>query len=938
MLNNFYHLNYSIDIIDFLASLLLENKLEEMADSLVVFPGKRPALYLRKKLSEIIKCDFLPPKIYSIDEFVSLIVQEGAQNFSRIDEFEASLLLYNIIKDNSGFKLSSNSKFDKFSKFFYWGIELYGLFEEFLNACIGEIELNSLKEALEFEEGPEEVFFLWQNIEKLYKKYQEALETRKFTTGALEYFKASSIKNPSVGEVNNIYLAGFYVLTESQKTIFKNLSKDYNIDYIVQGEEKVEDTFENLADFFNVKITEKRKKSKKTSLFYYPSSGTQNEMVNLRSALSGEKELDSSAVVLPKADLLFPFLWEVAQYLDSEYNISLEYPLKRTPFFNLIELLIELQDTKRGEDYFAESFISVLSHPYVKNLKLSGIDASITRMLINEIINVIRKKRLAFFSVDKLKDCLCAEGVFAKVSVQAEQLKDLWNKICGIFILNFAGINSLKELFGKLERLIYFLAEASDCLKYYLTPEFLQRFLELFIKYRHSSPAKHFMEQKENISDLFNIFRYLLTRQEAHFTGTPLKGFQVLGPLEVRNIKFKKIFYLDLNEGVIPPSRKYEPLISPSLRKSLGLATYRQREMLYRYYVRSSIFSSDEAHLFYQTGKENIRSRFLEELIWAQEKEKGKLVCEFPAKSFHHRLEYQDEFTVKKTQGDISKLISQGFSPTSIDTYLECPLAFYFKYVAGLIEADSYKLDSAGIGRLCHQALEKLITKGQWTQEGINKAEESLPGILNNVFLENYPDVKGEILIVRKLVERRLFNLLETERNVVPVNIIGTEKKLEGSIKTHLGEVLIKGKLDRIEKKGNILRVIDYKTGLLKNPDVKKILQLEGPLERRIQMLEIIKSFQLPLYLYLAKFLYNCQWNYFDACLISLRDLRIVSLFKKGESGYNLSEKEINRLMQILLGSFLNLLSEILNKDVSFSNNRRDKRKCEICCYRFLCI
>lgn len=948
MLNNFYHLNYNVDSLDFLVELLLSGGTEKLSSQLVVFPGKRPAVYLRKKLAEKIKKDFLPPLIYSVDELTKA-ASFSPEPLREINEVEASHLFYEIIKDFSRINPGcSFSAFIDFSHFFYWGIELFQLFEEFFTECVGKKELKILKEAQEFEDSPPETFSLWQDMGKIYEKYQEILTKEKLTTRGFNYFQASGIKPTLPYGGGKIYFAGFYALTKSERFLFKNLFENYEAEYIVQGEDRIDDAFSELSRHFNKEITIKRKNSLEATLFYHPASSIQNEMAYLREEFSKEKALSECAVILPRAESLFPFLWEVAEYIDADYNISLQYPLRRSPFFNLVELLIQLQETRRDGSYFLDNFISVLNHPYTKSVKLDGADASYTRMLIHQITGAMKEARRAFFSLGQLNEFLHKVNIFEKVILQAEErdssfsldsgnLEKLWEGICRNFVVNFEDVKSLEELFEKFQDLIYFLAQHGDGMNYYLAPEFWQKFVQVFLKYQKGSLIRYEVKKKDDPVNLFNVFRYLMSREKVNFTGLPLKGLQVLGPLETRNIRFKKIFYLDMNEGVLPSVRKYEPLITPSLRGALGLPTYRDREKIYKHYIRSAISSSEEAHLFFLTGGDLVKSRFLEELVWEGEKKKETLAGGFQLHRFHHKLSPAGELAINKTAEDILKLKARHFSPSSIDTYLNCPLEFYFKYVAELKEEETFEIDAKNVGLIAHEILENLIPAGYWTQDGLSAARDRLSQVIDSVFEKYFPDIEGEILIVKKLLKRRLYKFLDNEKNIVPVHIIGTEKELTGTLKFNSTDIFLKGKVDRIEKRGDKFRVVDYKTGNFEKPDMREILDLGSPVKERSRMLELIGSFQLPLYLYLAQGLCGKPFPYLDARLISIKEGRVFSLFEVS-GGERLSDKEIEKAMQLIFDSLFNLIFEIFNKALPFKNDNRDEKKCGGCSYRFLCL
>ena len=93
------------------------------------------------------------------------------------------------------------------------------------------------------------------------------------------------------------------------------------------------------------------------------------------------------------------------------------------------------------------------------------------------------------------------------------------------------------------------------------------------------------------------------------FPGTPLKGTQVLGFLETRNLKFDNVYFLDANADILPASKKEDTVLSHFVRQNLGLSTYKSREKIAKYYFNVLIANAKEAHIFYKDSADKERSR-----------------------------------------------------------------------------------------------------------------------------------------------------------------------------------------------------------------------------------------------------------------------------------------------------------------------------------------
>jgi len=92
-----------------------------------------------------------------------------------------------------------------------------------------------------------------------------------------------------------------------------------------------------------------------------------------------------------------------------------------------------------------------------------------------------------------------------------------------------------------------------------------------------------------------------------------------MGLLESRFLNFDFLLMLDINEGIIPSGNKVDPLLPETLKKQMGLSSYKEREELMKYYFFRTIFSSKDVILLYLSGSSStekfVKSRFIEQLI-----------------------------------------------------------------------------------------------------------------------------------------------------------------------------------------------------------------------------------------------------------------------------------------------------------------------------------
>ena len=186
-------------------------------------------------------------------------------------------------------------------------------------------------------------------------------------------------------------------------------------------------------------------------------------------------------------------------------------------------------------------------------------------------------------------------------------------------------------------------------------------------------------------------------------------------------------------------------------------------------------------------------------------------------------------------------------SPTDISTYLTCSLKFYFQKILGIWEEDKVEEEyNAGtMGSLLHKVMElvyKPYENKTVNEETIEKIINSInndfdkifsnavEGIINEQKEHKRPEKSidtgkyGKNKAYKEMIREQALKILEWDKTKKLFDIKGLEKNMQKNDyiftdkKNVERKIILKGKLDRIEKKDDSILIVDYKTGSLKFP------------------------------------------------------------------------------------------------------------------------
>ena len=264
------------------------------------------------------------------------------------------------------------------------------------------------------------------------------------------------------------------------------------------------------------------------------------------------------------------------------------------------------------------------------------------------------------------------------------------------------------------------------------------------------------------------------------------------------------------------------------------------------------------------------------------------------------------------------------YSASSVDTYLQCPLMFYYRYVLGLREKEELleEPESKEIGTFIHILLEEAY-QGFLGKELIidEKFRTFFLKIMEERFRTGFQKtIKAGDFLVQQLLRQRLEKFLDYEQEKRKVQeVVSLEQGLEGEVEV-LGRVFKFGyKVDRIDRlPDNRLLVIDYKTGAKQKAPVVKKLELMELTRKSIR--EVVNSFQLPLYINFIEKKHKVSGV--TAALYYLRKINLVEF--PGEEYFPQKERIMEKCFQALQY----ILSEINNPAVGFDPDEDACRNC----------
>ena len=235
------------------------------------------------------------------------------------------------------------------------------------------------------------------------------------------------------------------------------------------------------------------------------------------------------------------------------------------------------------------------------------------------------------------------------------------------------------------------------------------------------------------------------------FEGEPLKGLQVMGPLESRCLDFDNLIVLSCNEGVFPRKSVSSSFIPAELRVGFGLPSYDHQDEMWAYYFYRMIARANEVWLLYDNRTEGLKrgeeSRFIKQLRYHFGADITDWTEHIAAKPKAESADKADDGQVVKSEKDMATINGLVFSASSLETYVSCPMKFYYSKIVGLeapAEVSEY-LDGSTLGTVFHSTMEALYTSEEAMKPDGFIQKPTIPHKITVDYLKNWLNRKEDI-------------------------------------------------------------------------------------------------------------------------------------------------------------------------------------------------
>ena len=937
---------------------------DNMQDVSIVFPNRRSILYFNKYLSQIVPKPVWAPKCYTISEFV-----QSLSNLRKADEL---LLLFDLYKIYCKIR-QSNEPFDSF---YYWGelmlsdfddidkykVDAEALFKNLSSlknineqfSYLSEEQIEAIKQFWgsynQSKPSAEHKQFshLWESLLGIYSNFKETISKKGLAYEGMIYREvADSLNKPGIeNNFKHVAFVGFNALNECEKSIFKSFKNtnnalfywDYDIEYLNDIVHEagffIKQNIINFPPSLDSTYFNNLSQPRNIELIAIPSDTGQTKVAgNLAAQFAKENiSLENTAILLTDESHLMPVLHSIPDEI-KDVNVTMGFPLKGTSIVSLIESLGKLlSQVKTDKDssapkYYYKYLLEVLKHPYfyinnseeILNLELEIIN--------NNLINI---------PVSKIPKSSLTSIITNPPSSGFEYIRKISSLIKIIGYTLFSESADKKSSYNEIE--------SDTLMQVYTTVNLLADLIS----------------ESETPFDIKLSHRLLMKRINSltmPFEGEPLKGLQIMGFLESRAIDFDNVIIIGVNEGNLPKTNVPVSFIPYNLRHGFGLPTLEFRDAMYAYYFYRVLQRAENIYLLYNTvsaksGNSEV-SRYATQLLYNSKysiKESTQTFNITPSKLPIISFPKTEEIK-QKLQKYYAENLNNFLSPSAINSFIDCKLKFYFRYIAGIkaYEKPAEEIDASLLGNILHSAMfsiysnykEKQLDKNELFS--IIKNTELIEKTLLDAMSKEYfkksvsadeIELQGRNFIIFNILQKYIKRILEYDSTVAPINIVGLEHNVvhsfEIEVNNEILNIRVGGNIDRIDEVGSSTRIIDYKTGKVESK-FTSFDELFAPIDASKSKKEIFQAL-----------LYAIILNYDNKSILPIKPV-LYSLREIFNNDYNPQIEfnknpvyNINEIQGEFTEKLKSLIVEIFHNEVSFEQTT-DLQRCKYCDYKIIC-
>lgn len=826
---------------------------------------------------------------------------------------------------------------------------------------------------------------LWQVAEELYERLNLILDQRNLAYPGKMYRQVANsiaLMSAEYFPYRRYIFVGFNVLSASEQKIFEGLQRlgvaDFYWDFVsplfknpahtanrflrrqIKQFPSQYSVTEVFSQFPNVTIVPVPSQLGQVKLVPEILQSLHPEIFNEAGAIkekAEQKQLFDTAIVLPNESLCLPLLQSLPNELNN-INVTMGFSVKNAPVYSLFRSIISMQLRARmlkfENTFFYEDVLSVVTHPLIRQAAPRQCDDIIAYINLRHLYNV----PVSALSNEKYSQ-------LSPIFKMVENNNDT-NEVIDYLLQLVDWLRGLVERQHiQLEKIVEENLGSEESTSYSLEIGFLSYYRDSLIELKNLS-ARYLTGNRVFLNDktVFHLVERIMGHKTIRFEGVPLKGLQLMGVLETRNLDFKNVVILSMNERIFPRRHYAKSMIPHAIRKAFSMSTIEHQESIYSYYFYRMISRAENVVLLYdgrnQGAKSGQPSRYINQIkfLFPQDKVRTRTLS-YP---FLPIVTPKDD--VRKTQRvmDILKQFTiegsgRKLSATSLNMYINCPLQFYLTYVEQFYEQDKIVdyMDMSTYGTIVHNTVQE-IYQSELSRVGGSELvvtmdlldrmmqEKNILYHLNRAVRKFYfriePDdesapIYGSTAIMRDIMVKQLQMMFEKEKTLLPYSFVAAEagsRNFRFKVTDDM-EINMSFSIDRVDKihssdGTSFYRLIDYKTGGDKN-NFQEIPRLFDP-ENKSRNKALFQ-----LLLYTNAF---AQWKGYNGklqpMLYPLKGNYKFVPFQANKGKFVLDDyRQVN---EEFMSHLKKLIEELLNPDISFAAHPSESH-CGFCQFHELC-
>jgi RecB family exonuclease len=377
------------------------------------------------------------------------------------------------------------------------------------------------------------------------------------------------------------------------------------------------------------------------------------------------------------------------------------------------------------------------------------------------------------------------------------------------------------------------------------------------------------------------------------------------------------------------------------LRRSFGLPVFTEKDAVSSYHFYRLLQRAKNIFLLYDTEVKKLatgeKSRFILQLTHEM-KDVANISEELITAPI--RIPEIKPIAIEKDTDMVEEIekyfIPQGkqnasssFSASKLQTYINCPTQFYFRYIAHLRPTEDVadEIDEKTFGTLLHECMRELYGDIKiLDKKTIEELQKKVSGTVASVFQKLIPQkaslLFGKNLLLKKTAEELIYKLLAADAKEAPFELLFLERRVHATFTLGNGKsVNLYGIIDRAEKVNGHVRITDYKSGKVNGTSYKNIEELFSSTDKK-------ELFQLMFYGLLSS---SFTSKPVAAGIYNLRDMSEGVQYLNGDSLPVNQEK-----MDAFKIRLQQLINEITDEKTPFIQTE-EKERCRYCEFADIC-